>query len=254
MIIGILMIVRALKINLPNKESDMSEDHGFVSEIEQELLDATGFVPEKKYKRRQDYLGALLRAVSELADEDYDKLTDEAAAWCDSAVLAHKASKALPDFENGATEHFESEHQTSSGEDEDSEADTVASASSYEDEGSSIEDDEKKEKKKRGRPKGSKAKVKTKDKDKVVKAKKEPREKKGKIASRGNNDWGVGNGTKSDLVCRMLAQEGGTTMRDIVQATGQAHYNLVHRLQRHGHTVVKDGLNLRLFHKDRPKN
>lgn len=229
----------------------MSEQSEFVSGIEQELLDATNFIPEKKYRKRQDYLGALLRAVSELADEDYDKLSDEAAEWCDAAVTAHKANKTLPDFENGEDHDPETEPEGHSTQYELASESAEESEGLPDEQGEDSTEPEKKEKKKRGRPKGSKGKV---AKAKVVKIKKEPGEKKGRIPSRGFNEWGVANGTKSDLVCRMLAQEGGTTMNEIVQATGQAHYNLVHRLARYGHTVVKDGLNLRLFHKDKPRN
>ncbi len=228
----------------------MSEVADYVSEIEQELIDATQFVPEKKYRKRQDYLGALLRAVSDLPDSEYDKLTDEATDWCDEAVSAYKAAKELPDFANGEDHDSSEDHAAQPGGMGDyQDHDTVSSSpsqGSLDDEGEADEGTETpKEKKKRGRPPG-------KGKGKVVKAKtpKEPKEKKGRQPPRGSNKWGVANSTKSDTVCRMLAQEGGTTMKDIIQATGHAHYNLVNRLQRHGHTIIKDGLNLRLIVKE----
>ncbi len=220
----------------------MSEVADYVSEIEQELIDAVQFVPEKKYRKRQDYLGALIRAISDdLPDSEYDKLSDEATDWCEAAVSAYKEARELPDFPNGKG-HNESA-QTTLDQDEGSEADLVAASTSNEDAGDGEQETEIKEKKKRGRPPG-------KGKTKVAKAAKEPKEKKGRQPSRGSNKWGVANSTKSDTVCRMLAQEGGTTMKDIIQATGHAHYNLVNRLQRHGHTIVKDGLNLKLIAKE----
>lgn len=219
----------------------MSETE-YVSEIEQELLDATNFVPEKKYRKRQDYLAALMREVCNLNDEDFNELTDPAAEWSSNAVNAFKAGDELPDFANGAAHDPESVVVEG---DEGSETDAVAASVSDEDTGDGEQTAEKKEKKKPGRPKG-------KGKAKVAKAKKEPKEPKapkepkGRVVPRGNNEWGVANTTKSDLVCRMLAQEGGTTMKEIIEATGHAHYNLVNRLARHGYTIVKDGLNIRL--------
>jgi len=223
----------------------MSEVTDYVSEIEQELIDATQFVPEKKYRKRQDYLGALLRAVSDLPDPDYDKLSDEATDWCDTAVSAYKAARELPDFPNGE-DHDDVSSIQHEAEEHSSEVDEITEASSNERD--EVHDETLKvpaEKKKRGRPPG-----KGKGKTKVAKAAKEPKEKKGRQPSRGSNKWGVANSTKSDMVCRMLAQEGGTTMKDIIQATGHAHYNLVNRLSRHGHTIVKDGLNLKLIAKE----
>ena|SRR5882672_1673746 len=218
----------------------MSEVTDYVSEIEQELIDATQFVPEKKYRKRQDYLGALLRAVSDLPDPDYDKLSDEATDWCDTAVSAYKAARELPDFPNGEDHERHSDGQAIETED----SEVVIESSELSVEGSETVE-EPATKKKRGRPPG-----KGKSKTKVAKATKEPKEKKGRQPSRGSNKWGVANSTKSDLVCKMLAQEGGTTMKDIIQATGHAHYNLVNRLARHGHTIVKDGLNLKLIAKE----
>jgi len=229
----------------------MSEVTDYVSEIEQELIDAAQFVPEKKYRKRQDYLGALLRAVSDnVNDEDYNKLSDEATDWCEAAIEAYRAkqsghtTKEIPDFPNG--EDHEHKHDLGSdGSEPDQEESQEASGSSASGTEHELEQETTKEKKKRGRPPG-----KGKGKTKVAKAAKEPKEKKGRQPSRGSNKWGVANSTKSDMVCRMLAQEGGTTMKDIIQATGHAHYNLVNRLSRHGHTIVKDGLNLKLIAKE----
>src|SRR5258706_8041991 len=206
-------------------------------------MDVVKFVPEKKYRKRMDYLGALIRAISDdLTDSEYDKLSDEATDWCEAAVSAYKEARELPDFPNGEA------HETSTPEHMAAEPDELSVAEDDEQHGSNeTEQTETKEKKKRGRPPG-------KGKTKVAKDAKEPKEKKGRQPPRGSIKWGVANSTKSDLVCKMLAQEGGTTMKDIIQATGHAHYNLVNRLARHGHTIIKDGLNLRLIHEDEAKN
>jgi hypothetical protein len=223
----------------------VEHDTNFVSGIEQEMIEITNFVPEKKYRKRQDYLAALLRAVCDLSDEDFDKLSDEAAEWSIKAVDAHKAGEALPDPEND--EEHESEHEQRNVGDHEvvhtsGESEISPDNAGSDNEGNETETKEKPAPKKRGRPKGSVSKAK----GKAAKAKKEPRGRKGRVSPRGNNQWGVTNSTKSDLVCRMLAQEGGTTMKDIMEATGHAHYNLVNRLRRHGHTIIKDGLNIRL--------
>jgi hypothetical protein len=224
----------------------MSEASDYVSDIEQEMLEATNFVPEKNYRKRQDYLGALLRAVCDLSDPDFEKLSDEAAQWSSDAVAAHKAGEELPDFENGEDHKSEvhSNNQTDDPEELEAESGNTGGIQEHNEEQDA---EPKPAPKKRGRKPGSKGKAKV---AKVAKAPKAPSEKKGRVPPRGENQWGIANGTKSDLVCRMLAQEGGTTMKDVVQATGHAHYNLVHRLQRHGHKIVKDGLNIRLISKE----
>ena len=234
----------------------MSAEHEFVSEIEQELIEATHFTPEKKYRKRQDYLGALLRAVCEdLTDEDFDKLSEEAADWTNDAVAAHKQDEPLPDFVNGE------DHEPHSIEAEEASVADAAQHETDEDDekglGSTKHETQEKEKyegpnylpkkPKKGRPKGSTNKA------KVAKEAKEPKVKKKtgpKREARGLNPWGVANGTKSDHVCRMLAQEGGTTMRDISEYAGAPMYNLIGRLARHGHKIIKNGLNLKMYHKD----
>src|SRR5258708_3691996 len=81
--------------------------HQAIDPIEQELVSVAQFVPEKRYRKRQDYLAALMRAVCDLPDPMFDELSDEAADWSCQAVDAFKAGTALPDFEiqqNGSDE------------------------------------------------------------------------------------------------------------------------------------------------------
>ena len=57
-----------------------------MSEIETELLKATKFKKkEKDYDDRQDYLGAVVIAISKLTEDDYDDLSDAAADWFNAA-------------------------------------------------------------------------------------------------------------------------------------------------------------------------
>jgi hypothetical protein len=84
--------------------------NGYVSEVEQELLDATG-IDLAKYKKRQDRLAALIRAVDKLSEESYDNLSDAATDWADKAAKALLRRKEIPDFPeevaNGSTEEAE---------------------------------------------------------------------------------------------------------------------------------------------------
>jgi len=156
--------------------------------VEQELVTATNFVPEKKYRKRQDFLGALMRAVCDLTDEEFGNLSDEAADWSDKAVAAFKKDEPLPDFVsgNGVDHELDGEVQGHAVED-----DSTEHSASPEDDGSGEPsqgeqtETEKPAKKKPGRPKG-------KSKGKVAKA---PKEKKVRVPPRGNNPWGVSNGS-----------------------------------------------------------
>lgn len=227
----------------------------FVTSVEQELLDATGFVPERKYRDRQKYLGALLRACADIEDEVLDKLSDEAYDWCHRAADSSREGQVIPDFDGGAdettTEEPTNEHPLGNGRIETDannslDAGTVVSVETVSDgvaEGQ-VDDKPAKEKKKAGRPKGKKAsgiKIERGIKPQKVKKERTPKQKadmaSNKRTPRGLNPWKVTNGCKSDIVCRMAAQANGTTMKDIVQATGHTHYNLFNRLKRHGYDV-----------------
>lgn len=232
-----------------------------VDPVEHELLKATQFVPEKRYRKRQDYLAALMRAVCDLPDSQFDKLTDEAADWGCRAVDAFKTGGELPDFESSNGNGHDKDHESPDpvpveeptpepDEDEEESDETVIEA---------VEAEivhEKPAKKKPGRPKGSGAKDKAVKavKAKVVKAKetkpKTPKVKGesplAKIRRVGVNQWGVLRGSKSDTVCQLLSREEGATMEEIKTATGHYHYNLCNRLKRRGFDIVKDGLRIYL--------
>jgi hypothetical protein len=74
-------------------------------EVEQELIDVSGFVPERDYKDRQDYLAALVVHVAMNVDEDgLEGLTDAAYDWAKAASKARKANKQIKDFNGEAHE------------------------------------------------------------------------------------------------------------------------------------------------------
>lgn len=210
--------------------------------IEQDILDVTGFVPEKKYRDRQKYLEALLRAVVDADNDTYEKLDDDTCEWSIRAARLHKQGKELPDF--APTSENGEDHDADQVSDDLVQESTSSDAeASDENEGEGVDVDQPQEKKvpkKRGRKPGTKVKIKAEKPKKVAKEKVE----------RTVNRWGRAAGTHADIVCRLLAQEGGTTMKDIIAATGHARYNVVNSLQRQGHKIIKDGLNIRMIHKD----
>lgn len=228
----------------------------FVGEVEQELLDATSFKPERNYRDRQKYLEALLRACAGLSDDEFDKLSDAAAEWCNEAAEARDRFP-LPDFKTngGAHESKSSEFPHETGQYE-------TPASNLPNQGTVVQlevgqtglvethdDVQPIKKKKGGRPKGSKTK-KASVPVKVAFAKpkaKKPRtprptanENIARKAVMGVNLWGVTLGCKADIACRLAAQAGGASMKEIKDATGGNKYNVFNRLQRnHGPDVVK---------------
>lgn len=224
----------------------------FVGEIEQELLDATNFKPERSYaKDRQKYLEALLRACAGLSDDEFDKLSDAAADWCNEAAGA-KDKHPLPDFTNGEA-NAEGELPLGNGLGKATASDTPDTVGVVEleavPEGVS-EYPRPQPKKKGGRPKGSKTKKATVP-VKVVIAK--PKARKPRIprptaneniarkAVNGVNLWGVTIGCYADTACKMAAQEGGASMKEIREATGGNKYNLFNRLQKNGYDVKLEG-------------
>jgi hypothetical protein len=248
-----------------------------IDSVEKELIDATQFVPEKRYRKRQDYLAALMRAVCDLPDPDFDKLSDEAADWGCRAVDAFRAGAELPDFDNTVKSDHEEVNERivvhkdeviyERGEDG-IEAESTTEEDLIEDAGQeevkaepheteSVEGEvgeevapEQPAKKKPGRPKG---KAKTKEvkakavKEKEIKPKKDSAP---KVRQMGVNKWGVLKGSKSDTVCQMLARDEGATMEEIRDVTGHYHYNLCNRLKRHGFNISKNGL--RIYLKEGP--
>jgi len=195
-----------------------------VHAVEQELLSITNFVPEKKYRKRQSYLAAIMRAVDALKDDDFERLSDEAVAWVDSAVHAFKAGSDIPDW--GATNGNGHAH-------EDGHEDGMLATAPPQDLSSEVSHSEKP---KRGR----KAKAAPAEGEEVEVKVKAPR----KFKAQALNRWGVAVGTKAAVVCDLISRPGGATMAEIKEATGQTQYNCINRLQRKGHKIVKEGLTI----------
>lgn len=60
--------------------------------IIEQCVDATG-IKDKKGEKRQDYLDRLVKAVQDLGDDDWDKLSESAQAWINKAAKAVNADK-----------------------------------------------------------------------------------------------------------------------------------------------------------------
>lgn len=188
--------------------------------VEQELLRATGFTLTDAHQVRQTYLIDLIKAVSDLSDEDFDIMTDEAKEWSNSAAKAVKAHKPIQDFEEGET----------------SEPSTIEPPT-----GEEVAVEETKEKPKR--PKKSSS-------DKVLPDGDEKGTRESVLSDDpvGTNRYGIKIGTKRAQVIEML--EHGASMREVKQVHGQAYYNMLKQLEKQGHKIVKTGAFYTLTHKD----
>ena len=197
--------------------------------VEQELVRATGFDVTRKYKSRIDYLAALIRAVSELSDEDFDVMTDEAKEWSNAAAKSLKNKKKIKDFEGYAPESTEGVHTL--------EVQHETEVPSVEVEGKSKPKKEAKAKKEpsseavpSGSTNGSP--------EKAVRSKSPDR----------LDRFGVLLGSKSAKAVEML--QVGASMKEVKTALGDTYYNLLRNLQAKGHTVIKSGAYFKLIHKD----
>jgi hypothetical protein len=73
---------------------------GKMHKVERELIKTTGYKVSRKFDNRQDYLGSILNSVMKLSNDDFDNLSDEAAAWANAAVEAKNSKEEiLPDFD-----------------------------------------------------------------------------------------------------------------------------------------------------------
>ncbi len=250
------------------------------SVIEQELLDVSGFEPKKSYKDRQDYLGALARAVQDVSNDDFDTLSDAAADWHGDAVDAINDRNEIPDFPDleadaePETKSARKRGKAAAEEDEpvdEAEADDAAEEDGEADEADGDEaEEEPPQKPGRSRTKpAAKAKDKPKGKDKEkptpkkdakgnskskrAEAEDEPAPK----AKRGApsdgaitlDRYGIAEGTKNAQAVAML--EKGAKMSDVNSEIGGTYYNLLKRLVKQGHTLEREpGGKLRLVHKD----
>jgi|SRR5215475_6502241 len=227
--------------------------------IEKEIIEKAHFVPEKKYRKRQDYLAAVFVATTKMQDSEWQGLSESAFAWTNQVaeIWKHnkenpKSKQPIPDFngENNAEttnpEAETTEHSVSGSGiqycDDKSEHDSTevvaGSEASATDTGDLGDTDQTKKAPPAPKKRGPKTKVKA-------------NPKKDKQVVRSVNQWGVTKGTKSDRACQMAARPEGTTQKEIALALGQTHYNLFNRIERRkGPGLVKvDGTRIWLLPK-----
>jgi hypothetical protein len=228
--------------------------------VEQELLEATGFKPKKKYGDRQDYLAAFARACDGLSDKEFDKLSDAAADWCNGAFGAIKDKEEIPDFPDAEPEAQEEEAPRRRGRGKAKDADD----GDGDDDGDSSEDDgdgeeaprrrgrgKAKEEKAKPAPAGKKGKSEKPEKAPRGKPEKAPRGKSEKKESAGVNRYGIRLGTNAATAIEMF--EKGAPMRKVKDATGTNHYNLLTRLVDEGHKVSHLEGVIKVTHKEDAK-
>jgi hypothetical protein len=195
-----------------------------MTEVEEELLEASGFKPKRKYADRQDYLAALARAVYAMPEADFDALTNEAVDWYTLAARAINSQTELPDFEAS-----------------DAEAEGVVAEETTTDvEGEGEPDDN----------------------DEPLEDEPEPAPPRYRQATPTNttiiqdgeiqlelDKYGIVVGSKNHEAACMFEQ--GVRMSEVKATIGGTYYNLLNRLKRYGHHVIQEDHGvLRLVHID----
>jgi hypothetical protein len=185
-----------------------------MNEIEKELVEATGFDALREYRNRQDYLTELLIASADLKQDEFDALSEPAYEWTNNAAVARRSGKLLPDFDGGEYEDH-SEH--------DPERITIDNSDTVSEPGDLV------------LLQGS-----TSSKVAPTKSKRAKKPKKEKyIQSTEVDKFGIRTDTKAHLAVKLM--EAGCTMKDVQNATGSTHYNILGRLEKQGHKVHRDG-------------
>jgi hypothetical protein len=222
--------------------------------VEDELLKVSQFKKKtkgKSFEDRQDYLASLLKVIdSNVTDDQYDNLSDEAVDWHKAAADAMNAQEEIPDFEELKGEETDSDA-------EETEAEATEAGGEEDGEGGSDNDRAEPESvesdpKPKSGAKGKAAKVKAPA--KAPAAGKPP----GKPARKspdytsltGEKDrFGVVKGTKTAEAVAMYVK--GVTAKQITDELGGRYYNILTRLTKEGHRVEKLADNVwKLTHKD----
>jgi hypothetical protein len=253
-----------------------------VTELEQELIDASAF-RMKRFAKRQDYLAALARAVEQMELDDFDTLSNEAVDWYNAACNAVNANDDIIDFEPDE-EVEEADTDDDAADSEEADGDDDEAAEGPEAEAEADEDDEPEApeeveppvapKAKRGKtnaaadevpeakPEGKKPAKEPVVTDPALIKKFREREKAKKGKKKDNlpptryddisgvkNRYGYYEGTKVDEACKMF--EKGASMKEVRDYLGDNYYNMLRAVRDEGHSVEKnDAGQFVLKHKD----
>lgn len=252
--------------------------------VEKELVKFSGFKKKaSEYEDRQEYLVALLKAISVAADKDdqgWDNISDEAANWYDNAVRSQIRKEELPDFgieevaepEQADGPDDEDEPEDDAGPDTEDEPEDEAGGESSVDEPASDSDaGEETEEQPKAKPEEAakpakkvartpKPKVEKQEADAEVSEEPKPKAKqKRPTAGKGlprvyttteKDAYGITLGTKTHDAIMMY--ERGATRPEVTKELGGKFYNVLKDLAKLGHRVEKDP-NGKIFltHKDK---
>lgn len=245
--------------------------------IEKEIIAASEFKPRKKYGNRQEYLRAVINAVSKLDDDAFDALSDEAAEWCNNAIEVINTTKngELPDFDevevsasgddlsdeagDESDDPDDEEVDEDVGDDEEDEPEDEDSPDDDgEDEDPDDEADEVEDEESEAEPKPVKKKSKAEQiaprNGKSVRSK----EGKAKIAALkpktpahmdvALDKWECMAGSQNSKALAMF--EKGATTSEVRKAVGGTYYNILKKMVERGHTLEKEGALMKLTHMD----
>ena len=245
--------------------------------LEQELLNATGVIPDE-FKNRRKMLEAIVRTINKLPEDGYNELSDAAIEWYESSVKAmnNKPPKAPPEIEMASPKpepEDDEEYEDDEDADEEPEADeddedepeveeaqaevlspsidqgtAELEASVLSDRDDVADPEPAPRKQKKGKAKKAKA-PKPPTKAELERAAGGPSRYEKMIKYGGTkNRYGVYEGTKAHDAILMF--EKGATMAEIRDAVGDTKYNLKRDLIKAGHLFEKDGKKFKLTHKD----
>ena len=219
---------------------------------EKELLEITGYKPQRKFSNRQDYLGSVLNSVLKLSDEEFDNLSDEAAEWTNAAVQAKNArNQDLPDFNEIEPDEGEEgdsdEAETNNADEAGNEASTDEVENSEDENQTSDSENEIETEENEPKSKIETVKSKTSKPKKAVKKaalKKEAADEEDVILDK----WGAMEGSKNSRALALF--EKGATTKEIKDKLGGTYYNILKKMTEKGHKVEKEGSLIKLTHKN----
>jgi hypothetical protein len=209
--------------------------------LEKELIEAAKFKPMSQHDR-QDHLAALARASNKLTDDQFDKLSDEAANWVSSAIKALNAKDEIEEFEDAEPE---SEEPDEAGDDAASESgdDEAAGADDNDSADADPEDDAEAESENEAAEAAADAKAakgNNKNKHKVPMAANTAKKAKGKEPEEAPKKKERITVTRYDNIdgSKQMYVKGCTTT-EIKEQLGGRYYNILKILEERGHRVER---------------
>jgi hypothetical protein len=212
------------------------------SATEAEILKATR-IKATTHKLRQDHLAALVRGIDKLKQDDWDNLSDAAVEWHTAAVAKMDKKHEIADF----PDLKEIVDATTETEDTDTDAEPENIIADFPDI-ERVPEDEPEQETEEKPAKKTKAK---KEKKVVVREFKESLSNDEVPVKQGperydnisgdKDRFGITIGTKTHDAVKMYNRPDGATLKQVDEAIGGRHYNILTRLTKDGHKVEKRG-------------